>query len=196
MGPQGELKRRTRPGIARGPQNPIGGGRLTLIGHPQKHDILTLRLPAKVRNAVETRPSRHHWQGPEVCRVSDAGDPRGPWRRGRRPKASRERTRGMKSAVRSLWGFSVCAWSAAVEVMRPAEGNDDVDERVSRTGAAHAATWWLQGGRFWRVGLQRGVLVGAGARSRRSGDDEVPRQGCAVVGGLPSWHSGSACRAR
>jgi hypothetical protein len=129
-------------------------------------------------------------------RVSDAGDPRGPWRRGRRPKASRERTRGMKSAVRSLWGFSVCAWSAAVEVMRPAEGNDDVDGRVSRTGAAHAAAWWLQGGRFWRVELQRGVLVGAGARSRRSGDDEVPRQGCAVVGGLPSWHSGSACRAR
>ena len=49
------------------------------------------------------------------------------WRRGRRPKASRERTRGMEGSVSALWGFDVSAWSAAAELMQLMGGGDPAD---------------------------------------------------------------------
>jgi hypothetical protein len=61
--------------------------------------------------------------------------------RGRRPKASRERTRGMESAVLDLWGFGVGAWSVAAELLRLAPGNDGVDGQTSLAAAVHAAAW-------------------------------------------------------
>jgi hypothetical protein len=65
----GELKRRARLGIARGPQRPPWRAAepdrtrpANYDGSSRTHDIVTLRWPANVRDGVETRPSRHRWQ--------------------------------------------------------------------------------------------------------------------------------------
>jgi hypothetical protein len=43
-----------------------------------------------------------------------------------------------------LWGFDVCAWSAAVVLMQLPNGNDPVDAQVRVAGDAHAVVWSLQ----------------------------------------------------
>jgi hypothetical protein len=71
----------------------------------------------------------------------------------RRPKASKERTRGMAGAVPALWGFDVCAWSAAVELTRLVHGDVAIDGQGSLAGVAPAIGGSLQAGRFRRVEL-------------------------------------------
>ena len=68
------------------------------------------------------------------------------WLRGRRPKASREGTRGIGIAVDGLWGFDVVAsrsWSAA---MRWTDVHDRVEGHARLARTTKVAVWPLQGG--------------------------------------------------
>jgi hypothetical protein len=81
MRAQGKLERPTRPGIARGPQNPIGVGRLTLIGHPEgrhHHTPVASESPRWGRAATFAASSRKvkRWRNRDLqrgrrrCRLS------------------------------------------------------------------------------------------------------------------------------
>jgi hypothetical protein len=63
------------------------------------------------------------------------------WRLGRRPKASRERTRGIgiEIVVSGLWGFDDFESAVWAVLMRVASGSDGVDGRVKLANAAPVA---------------------------------------------------------
>ena len=98
--------------------------------------------------------------------------------RGRRPKASREGTRGMDGrGARALWGFDGFASRAAAGLMRLADG----DDRVGGRARPPRVVLWRSG--CWRA-VDFGVIAGVGRAIGHRRTLSIGRRGARFFGGL------------